>query len=821
MLHREEPYVTDDLKRFIEGFDNEDALRRAVEALLMKMPGCTNVRAHHGPLEQGKDIVFCSEGPMGEALLNACVIKNDKISGSAESSSGARTVFHQVEQSLDTPILNEQGQSQFASRAYVITPHECSPQAMESIRGQLERRSGQVIFICGNELLLKFKKYWPDFLLANVKFLGAHVKSLRDELDGDRSVARLLFKEGFSTGHGKSLAALFVEPRLALVLRSHDLKINLPEPKDFERPTGEREAGRLANTFRNLGSLVISLKAADGDEADLITEDLFTFADHLPGAWTSGYKEARVRGDLSEQDLKKNPADCSVPLAGARDLRERSTKLLDRSAPFIKKLRQHVNASNVLSSAEFSDPLSLIRSQKFSDFYFVSDISRRVPSAMVGAHSFRRVQFDKNLLDQTVTPLLITGPAGYGKTSFCRWNALRDLEALEQKNSKILPVYIQLHRLNDTPLLSFQKAFLASEELAAIWRELVESDSSTGRRLRLYLDGLDEVPNHARQVEIANIAASGVSPNVQIIMTARDHVSGPWLSWLRRLEIQAFDEQQVRLLTERWLDDDQSKVAAFYQKLKQVPSLGSLMKVPLLGTLILAVYKQGHEGLPESRPRLYEMFVRLLAGGWDAAKNINRGSKFRSATKLAVLNHLAGMLHSEKKRDCSPAEVYSAIRASISGLQDKRSEVLSELIVDGLLVPTGSILSFPHLSFQEFLAAKDLIELKPDRANQRLDAFLKGDDWWREGLIFYVSFHDKPNEMEEWIKSGVVRALPKALEEIVWSRAVDLCKVILTNFPSFKLSSDTRRLLGWPSESAFKLGQAKKTSATGPRTVSR
>lgn len=141
--------------------------------------------------------------------------------------------------------------------------------------------------------------------------------------------------------------------------------------------------------------------------------------------------------------------------------------------------------------------------------------------------------------------------------------------------------------------------------------------------------------------------------------------------------------------------------------------------------------------------------------------------------------------------------------------------------MDGLLVPTASVLSFPHLSFQEFLAAKDLIELTPDRANQRLDAFLKGDDWWREVLVFYVSFHDKPNEMEEWIKSGVVRALPKTTAEIVWSRAVDLCKVILTNFPSFRLSSDTRRLLGWPAESAFKLGQAKRGSATGPRTVSR
>ena len=813
--------MTDDLKRFIEGFDNEDALRRAVEALLIRMPGCTGVRATHGSLEQGKDIIFCSDGAMGETLLNACVIKNEKISGSAESSSGARTVFHQVEQSLDTPILNEQGQPQSVSRAYVITPHECSPQAMESIRGLLTRRSGQVVFICGNDLLLKFKKHWPEFLLANVKFLGAHVKSLRDELDGDPSVARLLFKEGFSTASGKSLGALFVQPRLAFVLRSHDLRVNLPEPKDFERPMREQEAGRLGNVFRNLGNLIISLKSTDGDEADLITEAVFRFADELQGAWISGYNERRARGDLSAQELAKKQEDWSVTLGGAAGLREQSAKLLDRSSPFIKTLRQHVSTSNALSSAHFADSISLIRSEKLSDFYLVSDISRRVPSAMVAAHSTKRVQFDKNLLDQTVAPLLITGPAGYGKTSFCRWNALRDLEALEQKGSRVLPVYIQLHRLGDKPLLSFQNAFLASEELAAIWRELTKGDSPTGWSLRLYLDGLDEVPNHARQVEIANIAASGVSPNVQVIMTARDHVSGPWLSWLRRLEIQAFDEQEVRQLTDKWLDGDQSKVSAFYQKLKQVRSLGSLMKVPLLGTLILAVYKNGHEGLPESRPRLYEMFVRLLAGGWDAAKNVNRGSKFQSSTKLAVLSHLAGMLHGDKKRDCSIGEVHSAVRERVSGLEDKRKAVVNELIVDGLLVPSGSILSFPHLSFQEFLAAKDLMGLHHDRANQRLDAFLRGDNWWREVLVFYVSFHDKPSEMEEWIRSGVLRALPKASDEIVRSRAIDLCKVVLTNFPSFKFGSDTRKLLGWDSESAFRLGQARKTSATRPRTMSR
>jgi hypothetical protein len=812
--------VTDDLKRFIEGFDNEDALRCAVEALLMKMPGCTNVRATHGSLEQGKDIIFCSEGPMGEILLSACVIKNDKISGSAESTSGARTVFHQVEQSLDTPILNTQGEPQTVSRAYVITPHECSPQAMESIRGLLSRRSGQVVFMCGNDLLLKFKQYWPDYLLANVKFLGAHVKSLRDELDGDPSVARLLFKEGFSAAYGKNLAALFVQPRLALVLRSHDLKVNLPEPKDFERPMREQEAGRLANALRNHGKLISSLKALDCDNADPVAGEFFEVADGLSGAWISGYNQHRARRDLSEKELAKPREASSVTLGGATDLSERLANLFDRSAPFVARLRKHVSASNELESATFSDRLSLIRSDKFSDFYFVSDISRRMPSVMIAAHSSKKVEFTKDLLDLTVIPLLITGPAGYGKTSFCKWNALRDLEALEQKNSKVLPVYIQLHKLSDRPLASFQEAFLASEELAAIWRELTDPGSRAGWTLRLYLDGLDEVPNQARQVEIANIAASGVSPKVQIIMTARDHVSGPWLSWLRRLEIQAFNEHEVRQLTEKWLDGDASGVSTFYQRLKRVSSLGALMKVPLLATLILAVYKHGHEGLPESRPRLYEMFVRLLAGGWDAAKNINRGSKFQSSTKLAVLSHLAGMLHGEKRRDCTADDVYSAIRERVSGLQIKTKEVLSELVIDGLLIPTGSFLSFPHLSFQEFLAAKDLVGLDPDRASLKLDAFLRGDDWWREVLIFYVSFHDRPVEMEEWIKSGVGRALPKKSEEVVRSRAFDLCRVILTKFPSYRFSTDTLQLIGRSSESAFKVGQARKSSATRPRTVS-
>jgi hypothetical protein len=175
------------------------------------------------------------------------------------------------------------------------------------------------------------------------------------------------------------------------------------------------------------------LRASDGDGADVITQDLFDFADGLHGAWISGYNQAHAQGLLSEQELAKGPAASGIILGGAADLREKSAKLTDRADSLIKKLRERVNASNLFVSADLPEPLSLIRSPRLSDFYLVSDIARRVPSAMIAARSSKRVQFDKNLLDQTVVPLLITGPAGYGKTTFCRWNALRDLEALESK----------------------------------------------------------------------------------------------------------------------------------------------------------------------------------------------------------------------------------------------------------------------------------------------------------------------------------------------------------------------------------------------------
>ncbi len=123
------PMTKTKLDWFIASFTNEDALRKAMLMLLEKMPGVRNVRHTHGREERGKDIVFNCLGPFGNQQLVACVIKNEQITGAADSDQGARAVYIQAEQALDTPIANvATGFDERVTQVFVISPYECPPQ---------------------------------------------------------------------------------------------------------------------------------------------------------------------------------------------------------------------------------------------------------------------------------------------------------------------------------------------------------------------------------------------------------------------------------------------------------------------------------------------------------------------------------------------------------------------------------------------------------------------------------------------------------------------------------------------------------------------
>jgi hypothetical protein len=125
------------LKRFAEAFVSEADLRAAFITLLTKMPGVSEPHETHGAHEHGKDIVFLSVGGLGKSCLNACVVKKTKITGSADSNRGARTILIQAEQALDSPYISSAGEDRAVAHVYVVSLWECSQQTRGSIKGKL------------------------------------------------------------------------------------------------------------------------------------------------------------------------------------------------------------------------------------------------------------------------------------------------------------------------------------------------------------------------------------------------------------------------------------------------------------------------------------------------------------------------------------------------------------------------------------------------------------------------------------------------------------------------------------------------------------
>ena len=357
-------------------------------------------------------------------------------------------------------------------------------------------------------------------------------------------------------------------------------------------------------------------------------------------------------------------------------------------------------------------------------------------------------------MDEVLSPLLITAPAGFGKSWFCRWHTLRDARAHVQDPNSPLPIYVRLHQHGQGTLGSFEEAFLPGGEL----RSLIESvPADKRRRVRLYLDGLDEIADLRRQAEIISLAREGRAryPHLQIIITAREHVRGPWLGWLPRLQLAPFTKPQSAELTRKWFDG-QEGVDKFERELERVPSLANLMAVPLLATLIVNLYRQTGT-LPATKTRLYRLFVELLSGGWDAVKQTHRGGRFGPEAKILVLTALAAHMQYGRKRDATEQMFRSAIDSTLRAFSTSAGAFLDEVLQDGLLVRSGSLLMFCHLSFQEYMAGRAL-QADPNgrKAKNAVSWFLRGDDWWKEPVAFYLGSAESPREAQSWL-NGVIR----------------------------------------------------------------
>jgi hypothetical protein len=736
------------LLEFADTFPNEIVLQQALAKLLSKIPGHTGVQILQGNLELGKDIIFYTPGAFGQRDLNACVVKNTKITGSASSSAGARTVFNQAQQALDSPNLDENGKEEKVSRVFIVKPHPIPPETVASIVGALRTSDERVRFVSGATLLELFKLHWPEFLAEEFSLIQAYAEALTETTATAKELSGLSFQYQLGTVD-TGVKRVYVQPHLHRFERSyslHPLYTTLSKYFEDRTYTEERIAGITAQIDDISG--FISVLANWGLCKDKARRDAREACKHLTDELAKSWSRAlsaratRTRtGDLQSTSV-------ALSLSNVGDLNElfRSVGVCTRSAVEslennLRLLVQYVQRLRPEATINFSPAHETIINQ-------LSEIARISGSSCMTEDDDRSSTFTGEMIETYKGSLFIVAPAGFGKTSFCRWNALNDLEKLLDGKSRTLPVYVPLHQVADIEKKNFEEAFLQHAGISAL---LPKDGKTQYERTRVYLDGLDEVPTAATQKRISQIAeeATKQDSTLQVIITARDYVYGPWMTWVPRVHLSGFDDAQVTELVGKWLENNNSKIEIFFQQLGKSQSLKEMMTVPLLATLIVLVFKQTDK-LPENKTRLYEIFVDLHNGGWDLVKSVQRPSHFSATEKMFVLKRIAASIHRFKRREMLETEISDITRET---LRDSNWKVLrSELLRDGLLVQMGSMMGFAHHSFQEFLTAKNLLgDLDISFVAACCDEYLAGSDWWQEVLYFYIDSIAKPQETLRWI----------------------------------------------------------------------
>jgi hypothetical protein len=819
------------LDLFAKEFKSEAHLRTVLADLLRKM-GHTGVRITHGATEKGKDIVFYGEGPLGEKRLFACVVKNEPITGQADDlTSGAPTLVHQIqgvlnqtESAFSEPLANGRGTDERVDTVYIISPYECSQPTIDSVKTRLQR-SGQITFKCGPELLDLFAKYWPEFLWFGSTVLLSYLSVLRKGLEEDYALASLILQKSYLATSPGSLADLYVEPEFYAELRK--FRLAKEASLNLDLLSGSRSLSEVRDRTTRATQLSKLLRTSpiwsdNPDSAVNCSEQVLAVATKISELWQAAYR--KYIAELREEARQKQSTYRTFAASGAfttGDLivpsERRVSVELQPTAKFqsdanavqqavslaLRELQEKVSTASKFAEASHPNSIMTLGKPDFLAHCQVAETASFIPQLFITSTP-NRLFFSEDLLHDYSGPLLITGPAGFGKTTFCRWHAIQDAEKLVQKNSTTLPVYLALHSLSRGQLGTFEDAFFLSDELKKLVQQQALGQASFDR-VRLYLDGLDEVTSTERQQEIMRLAQQVAEqrPFVQVIVTGRDHVGGGSLRWIPRIRLCELSDAKSRILAERWLEP--REVDVFFERLQKAGNLADLMRVPLLATLILAVYRKTGS-VPPNKTNLYSLFVELLCGGWDFYKNIQRrASTFSVRDKEIVLARLAGILQHEEKRTATDADFRTAVKNSIRGLASDWEQFLQDIVEDGLLVRVGTDLTFSHLSFQEFLTARDLRDHMGHRPKQTLSWYLNGRDWWREVLSFYITLSDRPAETDEWLIERALKSTSAVtdLEE----RVQTLRSALKAAFPAYEDTSSATILLSQLKSKAQRLGQ--------------
>ncbi len=381
------------------------------------------------------------------------------------------------------------------------------------------------------------------------------------------------------------------------------------------------------------------------------------------------------------------------------------------------------------------------------------------------------------------THLLLVGEPGAGKSTLLHWLAVTFAQERQREPKRVgpsadadrLPVLVELGRLPDryvkpeggeTPnwiqllpeYLTAQMAFTNTPPQLLI-RALAD-----GRCLLLF-DGLDEVADRQVRARLARSLAELVrlSPGNRVIIGSRpagvSESEGALHPHFQRCQIERFTPEDVQRFFRFWYALDRSLTPeqqhddadALYARVQATPETLRLASTPLLSTVLVLIWR--NEGnLPERRVDLYERCCRVLIKHWEAHHDVAYQGALVGMhweDHLGLLTPLAYTVHSHEQRTSATREELVPLLAQAlqtAGYANEQAATReAKQFLDALGLRSGLLqyigddrYGFPHLTFQEYLAAR-YIAVQPDPEYIDLVMEHLHEAWWQQVHLLTIA----------------------------------------------------------------------------------
>ena len=316
-------------------------------------------------------------------------------------------------------------------------------------------------------------------------------------------------------------------------------------------------------------------------------------------------------------------------------------------------------------------------------------------------------------------------------------------QELVREQSKQLPLFVPLIKTRageEDNLIHACMTELALHGFQAKKREISRDEFislAKAGKFRLFLDGLDELGSNSKSMLRMVDDFSREHELCPIIVTCRDTFK---ISWGHALTValRPLSDQQIEQFVRNWFTAEPSSQEGLLAWLETNPKIREATRTPIVAGLMCSLYSAKAE-MPSSEIELYERRFELLLGKWDQAKHIPPLPAQMQKTYQHFLMKPAFHMHTNRVRAIERTEALPIAKEySVVPYLRNSGELMEDCIQRGLLESeTLGGLSFGHLTYQEYLAARWLVQ---DNDVRYVWSVLLGP-WWLQTVDFYATIN--------------------------------------------------------------------------------